>query len=97
MQQVLCQMWEESERGWGTRPDGFSLHVDQVAVNAFIKAYWAEMPDGPAPDEYSRPLGNPFLVEVDDEKYKQVIESTCGIRSYDNCALLHRISLVTKP
>lgn len=24
---VICQKWEESERGWGTRPNGYSLHL----------------------------------------------------------------------
>src|SRR4051812_43624797 len=24
---AICQLWYESERGWGQRPDGFSLHI----------------------------------------------------------------------
>ena len=24
---VVCQLWEESERGWGVRPDGYSLQA----------------------------------------------------------------------
>jgi hypothetical protein len=82
MHQVLCQEWEESERGWGTRSDGFSLHLDQQALESFKRTYWASMPKN-VPEEYSRPSGNPFLVEVDDEKHKQIVQSIVGIRSYE--------------
>ncbi len=26
---VIIQNWEESERGWGTRPDGWTIHIDR--------------------------------------------------------------------
>ena len=50
--------WEESERGWGCRPDGYSVHASKADCRNFVAAYWAGMPDrvnGEAPDEYSRP------------------------------------------
>lgn len=29
MPAILCQEWEESERSWGVRPDGASLHFTE--------------------------------------------------------------------
>ena len=37
---VVCQYWEESERGWGVRPDGCSLHLTEADRKQFIKEYW---------------------------------------------------------
>lgn len=72
MQIAVCQPWLESERGWGQRPDGFSLHQTQEHCTAYIKAYWDDQPKGPAPDEYSRPDGNAYLVKVSDELFKKL-------------------------
>lgn len=77
--------WEESERGWGCRPDGISLHSSQAHADQYIKEYWAKQPAGPAPDEYSRPLSGmvePF--EVDDTLFKQLQNSKNGIRIWQN-------------
>ena len=61
---VAIMPWEESERGWGTRPDGFSIHPDADDYRTFLKAYWDRMPDSP-PDEYERPRWQePRLVTV---------------------------------
>lgn len=61
---VWVQQWEESERGWGSRPDGFTCHWTKEDVKRFIDAHWASLPDE-APDEYSRPCGEPFEYEVE--------------------------------
>lgn len=57
--QVVLQVlrWEESERGWGTRPDGFSVHASAEEMADYVKSYWNGMPDR-IPDEYSRPAGD---------------------------------------
>lgn len=78
--------WEESERGWGERPDGFSLHLTEADAQAFIGDYWNSMPDkigGMAPDEYSRPAGNPFVVQVSGKLYGEIKKTKNGIRCYD--------------
>lgn len=62
---LLCQDWIEYERGWGTRPDGCSLHKSEADHKAFCEAYWARMPKGEAPEEYSSEHGKPYLVIVD--------------------------------
>ena len=85
---VVVQKWEESERGWDTRPDGFSLHLTEADRVAFIKAYWARMPDrdafGCAPDEYSLPCGTPYLADVDAKMFKVLKATKNGDRYYAN-------------
>ena len=66
MPTVVVQKWEESERGWGIRPDGFSIHPDEEARKRFVDAYWQKMPDE-VPEEYSRPSGQPYTADISDE------------------------------
>ncbi|MBM3271984.1 hypothetical protein FJY94_01725 [Candidatus Kaiserbacteria bacterium] len=49
--------------------------------DAYIRAYWAEMPDE-APDEYSRPEGEPRIVSVSQGVYDEVRAGTYGARFY---------------
>ena len=63
---VMCQKWEESERGWGTRPDGYSLHLSINELKSYIESYWNSMPDK-IPDEYSYPSGTPYECYVSEE------------------------------
>lgn len=49
--------WDETERGWGNRPDGFSVHGSAEEMEAYVAAYWAKMPSK-VPDEYSRPCSD---------------------------------------
>ena len=37
MNKCVFQFWEESERGWGTRPDGCSVHVNRVDLNIYVQ------------------------------------------------------------
>ena len=80
---VICQKWLESERGWGTRPDGYSLHLTEADRKQFIDAYWADMPDT-APDEYSRPDGTPYECTVSEEIFARISagKDKHGIRSF---------------
>ena len=78
MPTVVCQEWTESERGWGCRPDGATLHVSKSERDSFIEAYWEKMPKE-VPDEYSRPDGEPKLLDVDDETYAKVKAGEHGI------------------
>ncbi len=76
---VVKQDWEESERYWGVRPDGYSLHKTVEDCSNFIKEYWDSMPDA-IPDEYSRPCGNPYLLDVSKDIYRKITRSKNGIR-----------------
>lgn len=83
---IVIQEWEESERGWGQRPDGASLHLTEADRNAYVEAYWAaERARGltEAPDEYSRPCGRPRLVVATEELYRRVVESGLGLRLWE--------------
>lgn len=79
--EVIVQKWEETERGWGQRPDGFSLHLTEEDRQAFIKEYWERMPDS-VPDEYSRPDGTPYRAQVDDETFAKLKTSRNGTRHF---------------
>ena len=81
--QVIVQKWEESERGWGTRPDGYSLHLTKADRVAFIEAYWRRMPDE-VQDEYSRASGSPYSAEVDEATFARVKAGKRGIREFNN-------------
>jgi hypothetical protein len=84
---VWCQQWEETEKDWGPRPDGYSLHLTQADRTAFVGAYWDGMPDE-QPDEFSRPLGTPYKIDADDETVAklQAAAKEHGIRDYNTGA-----------
>ena len=81
MNNAICQKWEESERGWGIRPDGYSLHLNEEDRKQYIEDYWDRMPDE-VPDEYERPSGEPYITTVDDETLEEIKNSKSGIRRY---------------
>ena len=70
-QMVVCQDWIESERGWGIRPDGLSLHLSQEALAHYVSEYWRDMPDD-TPDEYSKPYGEARYVGVSPDVFSQI-------------------------
>ena len=76
----MCQKWEERERGWGARPDGFSLHLTFGGLRQYIQEHWDSLPDV-APDEYSKPDGEPYPVGVA-ETVRQQIEANGGSLRY---------------
>lgn len=78
----LVQKWFESERGWGQRPDGWSLHRNREELDAYVKTYWGSMPSA-VPDEYSAPDGEPRVYPgsvFTDEQIAKLDESTNGAR-----------------
>mgnify|MGYP001573228924 CR=1 FL=1 len=87
--------WEESERGWGTRPDGCSLHLTEEDYRKFVNMYWKGMPNE-VPDEYSRPAGSPCEVKVSKRLYDEIRRSKYGLRYFDDneCSLVKKKELV---
>jgi len=90
MNVVYCQIWEESERGWGTRPDGHSLHLTLDDANEWRKQYlerqheyFKSIGENGVPDEYTRPCAEPYQVRVSDEIYKQLVKDK-NIRLHNN-------------
>lgn len=82
LEDAVCVSWEEFELGWGTRPDGFSLHLTESHYHAFVKSYSKRMSDS-APNEYSRPAGKPMKVRVSRNLYLEIKNSGKGMRRYD--------------
>lgn len=75
------QNWLESERGWGIRPDGYSLHLSRLDRDAYVRQYWNRMPEQ-VPDEYSLPDGECSAIQVDEATYQAVAASQHGTRHY---------------
>jgi hypothetical protein len=71
---VVYVSWEESERKWGIRPDGCSLHLTEEDFRKFQKEYWSSMPDE-VPDEYSRPADSPILAYASRKLYEKIRDS----------------------
>lgn len=70
---VICQKWEEIERGWGTRPDGFSLHVSLESLKALIERQRQAAEN--FPQEFSVPDGQSYPYEVDDTTYAELVDN----------------------
>ena len=81
---VVVQKWEESERHWGIRPDGYSLHCTPEDRDAFVQAVDATRDRDSVPDEYDRTCGEPYFARVDEETYAKVAASGNGVRIYNN-------------
>lgn len=87
MPKVIVQKWEESERGWGTRPDGYSIHRNEAERKTYCEEYWKRMPAS-APDEYSREGGTPYEADIEEAQYQTLINAVesgqSGVRYWDN-------------
>lgn len=70
---VICQKWTESERGWGARPDGFTLHLTEEDRVQFVQKHWGDRQQESVPDDYSYPDGTPYVCEVSEEEYQEVV------------------------
>ena len=93
LEDALYLSWEESERDWGVRPDGFSLHLSEDLARAYVESYWAEMPDR-VPHTYSRPAGRPLQVKVSKELYRQIRKGNLGLRLNNENELTRKKDLI---
>ncbi len=74
---VFVQNWEESERGWGTRPDGWTIHSSLDQLRGYVKWFNKTFNNkDEAPDEYTRTDGEPIEVEVEDGLFKKIHKAT---------------------
>ncbi len=64
---VIVQKWEESERGWGERPDGYSIHRTEEHRALFVQNIYKKRDPDDVPDEYERIAGTPYECEIDDD------------------------------
>ena len=82
MNKVFLQLWEESERVWGTRPDGCSVHIDLNTHKLYIEESYKDRSDE-VPDTYERVVGNVMVAFVDDSLF-DIIEVDKNIRLFEN-------------
>jgi len=76
MKKVYLQYWEESERGWGIRPDGCSLHLTEEDRNKYITSIYEQRKnDKEVPYEYDRPVGESIKVMINDNLFELIKES----------------------
>jgi hypothetical protein len=67
MNKVILQIWEESERGRGTRPDGCSVHIDLKEREKYIQSiYDSRKSDTSIPCEYERIVGEGVEAFIED-------------------------------
>lgn len=85
-QLILVQRWTETESGWGQRPDGYSLHLNETDRQKYLKADQATK-TGPVPAEYSFADGEPYLAVATADQVAALTDPKAkaagGIRSYD--------------
>lgn len=69
---VYIQEWTESERGWGTRFDGYAIHASVDDAVSHVHKHWGSMPDN-VPDCYSRPSGSIYEVDAPDGMEEELL------------------------
>jgi hypothetical protein len=82
MRKVLLQYWEESERGWGVRPDGASLHINENELKDYISSIYKDREPNKVPHEYDRYIGSPIEIEVADDLYNLVESKSQRLTQY---------------
>ena len=66
---IILQLWEESIKGKGSRPDGCSIHIDLDARLDYINREYELRQSNVIPDEYEVAVGTPIEVNVTDNIY----------------------------
>ena len=83
MNKVTLQFWEESERGWGVRPCGCSLHLDKSERDKYVKTIYEGRSSDFVPSEYDRTIGEPMDDFISDVMFSRVKLKT-SIRIYEH-------------
>lgn len=78
MNKVILQLWEESERGWGVRPDGCSMHIDNTNRDKYVRDVYKDRTDD-VPDSYERVIGEPIEAFIEDGLY-EIIKRDSSVR-----------------
>ncbi len=73
MKTVYIQNWEESERGWGVRPNHFTVHISLKQLNDYVAWYNKTNNNlDEVPDEYIRTSGSPIQCQAEDSLYDRI-------------------------
>lgn len=72
MHLVYCIQFTEYERGWGNRPDGWTLHKDLQSAQDYARDYNAKHNNKQTvPDAYTVP-SEPYPVLLTDADYQHI-------------------------
>ncbi len=80
MKNIYLQYWEESERGWGVRPDGCSLHLSTKDSIDYINAIYNGRDTDFVPNEYDRVVGELIPVTIDQKLYDEITKNGGSLR-----------------
>lgn len=98
MKKIYMQYWEESERGWGVRPDGCSLHITLKDRVDYIKSVYSKRDPDNIPLEYDRIVGEAIEIEVSYEIFDEVLKNGNSLRlmqySMNNLRKLQEIQIM---
>jgi hypothetical protein len=96
--EVILQYWEESERGWGLRPDGCSLHIDARSHEDYVDMIYRDRTFyHSVPQEYDRIVGNPVKVIVIESLYERVLtKKTIRLSEVETNNLIKLKEITTK-
>lgn len=72
---IILQLWEESIKGKGSRPDGCSIHIDLESRLHYINTEYELRQSNVIPDEYEVAVGAPIEVHVTDNIYNILKEA----------------------
>jgi hypothetical protein len=76
MNKCYFQLWEESERGWGIRPDGCSLHLSTNEHDKYLSEIYSVRQSSLVPDEYDRISGGLVECFISDTLFETLKEKT---------------------
>ena len=97
MNKCIFQLWEESERGRGVRPDGCSIHLDDSELNIFLQNIYKSRGDE-VPNEYDRVVGSHIECFVSDNLYDKLLESgTIRLFESEKNNLISMEEIIFKP
>lgn len=67
MEKFVLIEWTEYERGWGQRPDGYSIYLDTVSAQKHIDSFYSKrIGSTTVPDEYTNPTDVNYVIVNDD-------------------------------
>jgi hypothetical protein len=87
---AYLQYWEESERGWGVRSDGCSIHKDLESHTDYVDMIYRDRTfHQHVPEEYDNIVGTPIQVEISNELYERLInKSTIRLSEVESTNLI---------
>jgi hypothetical protein len=97
MNRCLIQFWEESERNWGVRPDGCSLHLDSEQLKFFLNNIYSER-SKEIPNEYERVVGKESICFISDDLFERLLtDKSLRLLENEKNNLINMGEIIFKP